>query len=147
MKKVILTIAAVAFTVVAANAQSVRVEVGIMSAGFKTFAQNNSTKKSDLEKKVNAKVQRKQAEQEKKAEQAKKAEQEKKAQQAKKAEQGKKAAAQKQSAKPAAKPGKKGAAKKTGDTNKSNAGQWFAAAWSAPYSGRPSAQYWIDLAK
>ena len=55
MKKVILTIAAVAFTVVAANAQSARVEVGIMSAGFKTFAQNNSTKKSDLEKKVNAK--------------------------------------------------------------------------------------------
>ena len=116
MKKVILTIAAVAFTVVAANAQSARVEVGIMSAGFKTFAQNNSTKKSDLEKKVNAKVQREQA---------------KKAEEAKKAEQAKKAAA------------KKGAAA----TKKNNAGQWLAATWSAPYSGRPIGRYWIDLAK
>ncbi len=128
MKKVILTIAAVAFTVVAANAQSARVEVGIMSAGFKTFAQNNSTKKSDLEKKVNAKVQREQA---KKAEEAKKAEQAKKAEEAKKAEQAKKAAA------------KKGAAA----TKKNNAGQWLAATWSAPYSGRPIGRYWIDLAK
>ena len=128
MKKVILTIAAVAFTVVAANAQSARVEVGIMSAGFKTFAQNNSTKKSDLEKKVNAKVQREQA---KKAEEAKKAEQAKKAEEAKKAEQAKKAAA------------KKGAAA----TKKNNAGQWLATTWSAPYSGRPIGRYWIDLAK
>ncbi len=140
MKKVILTIAAVAFTVVAANAQSARVEVGIMSAGFKTFAQNNSTKKSDLEKKVNAKVQREQA---KKAEEAKKAEQAKKAEEAKKAEQAKKAEEAKK-----AEQAKKAAAKKgAAATKKNNAGQWLAATWSAPYSGRPIGRYWIDLAK
>ena len=141
MKKIVITIAAVVFAAVAVKAQSPGVEVRGMDAclgGYWSKSRTASTSASvktnknkqntNLEKKVARKVERAEAQNTKK--------------------QAPKAAKQiAKNAKPAPKKPAKKAPAKTGAVNNANAGQWFAAAWTAPYSGRPSARYWIDLAK
>ncbi len=143
MKKIVITIAAVVFAAVAVHAQSPGVEVRGTDACLGGYWSKHQPAKPSASAKTNQKKQSARSNIEKKViREAEHAQTQSTQKQAK--------TTSKQTAKNAKPAPKKPAQKKpakTGAVNNANAGQWFAAAWSAPYSGRPSAQYWIDLAK